>query len=237
LIETYGDRYGWFGETLGNINYRNGGPIRLVNPDLGIAYLVDLLQQGHNLLPFCGCANYETCHRHLVIEMLQKLLPDLVVIQPDQVERPDMLKCMSVRQPWAWLITHTETLVELGLPAKEIENRGQSTAYRGDLLIHTGKAVDEDLFSAGQLTRWYWQHKFGNAGEALYEAMPKHKDDYPRGAIVGRAKLTGVVIASPSPWFNGPYGLVLAEAQALSPINYPGQLRIFDVPASLLTKE
>jgi hypothetical protein len=169
--------------------------------------------------------------------MLQNHLPDLVVIQPDQVERPGMLKCMSVRQPWAWLITHPLVLAELGLPAKEIENRGQSTAYRGNLLIHTGKAVDEDLISRGRLTRWYWQRKFGHAGEALYEAMPKTSDDYPRGAIVGRAELTGVVTDSPSLWFHGPYGLVLAEAQAISPIHYPGQIKIFDVPASLLTKE
>jgi hypothetical protein len=234
LIDAYGDRYGWFGETLGNVNYKNGGPIRLANPVEGIAYLVDLLQQSHNLLLLCGCAHYETCHRRIVVELLQERLPDLEVLQPDQVERPGMLKCISTRQPWAWLITHPQILVELGIPVKDIENRGQSTSYRGDLLIHTGKVVDEDLFSAGRLTHWYWQRKFGHAGEALYDAMPKRLDDYPRGAIVGRAELTDVVVKSNSLWFNGPYGLVLSHAVALSPIAYPGQLKIFDVPVSVV---
>jgi hypothetical protein len=97
LIETYGDRYGWFGQTLGNVNYSNSGPIRLANPVPGIASLVDLLQQGHNLLLLCGCACYHMCHRRLVTEMLQQVIPDLVVIQPDQIERPGMLKCLSRR--------------------------------------------------------------------------------------------------------------------------------------------
>src|SRR5216110_3136501 len=111
LVDTYGECYGWFGETLGNVNYNNDGPIRLANPGPGIACLADLLHQGHNLLLFCGCARYEICHRRLVVDLLQKHLPDLQVIHPDQVERPGMLKCISTRQPWAWLITHPSVMV------------------------------------------------------------------------------------------------------------------------------
>jgi hypothetical protein len=194
------------------------------------------LQAGRNLLLMCGCAHYEQCHRRVVVELLQERLPDLEVIQPDTLELPGMLKCISIRQPWAWIITHPDLLTELGLPVKDIENRGQSTTYRGNILIHTGKAIDLDLFPTGQLSGWYWQWKFGDAGGALYDALPKHKDDYPRGAIVGHAILSDVVTKSPNPWFNGPYGLVLSHARALAPIAYPGQIKIFDVPASVLAR-
>ena len=82
----------------------------------------------------------------------------------------------------------------------------------------------------------YWEGKFGETGKALYAAMPKHRDDYPRRAIVGCVLLTDVLVASPDPWFVGPYGLLLANAAAIAPISYPGQLRLFDVPASLIEK-
>ncbi len=236
LGETYGKRYGWFGETLGNVNYKTDGPIKLVSPKSGIAYLAGLLQQGYNLLPFCGCANYETCHRSKVIDLLKLAVPEVEVIFPDQITHPGTVKSISIRQPWAWLICHPEVLKACQLPVKAIENRDWTTAYRGPLYIQAGTAVDASLFDSrsGRLESWYWEHKWGLAGKALYAALPKHKDDYPRRAIVGQAQLSDVVTASPDPWFVGPYGLLLANAAAIAPISYPGQLRLFDVPASLV---
>ena len=140
------------------------------------------------------------------------------------------LKCLSIRQPWAWLITHPEIVRACHLPIKDIENREWTSGYRGYLLIHTGAALDTDLFSpTGQLEGWYWKRAFGSAGEALFAAMPRLARDYPRRAIVGEARLTRVVTSSINPWFHGPYGLVLSEAAALVPIAYRGQLKIFDV--------
>ncbi len=239
LIETYGERYGWFGETLGNLNFKSGGPIKLVNPEPGIAHLADLLQQGYNLLPFCGCANYHTCHRSEVIDLLQRAVPEIEVIFPDQIEHAGTVKAISIRQPWAWLITHPQTLRDCKLPIKDLENRDWTPGYRGPLYIQAGTAVDGSLFDpkSGKLETWYWERKFSTAGQALYAAMPKHKDDYPRRAIVGQATLTDVVTASRNPWFNGPYGLVLADAQTITPISYPGSFKIFDIPATVLGAE
>jgi len=99
LLRAYGNRYRWFGETLGNLHYKTGGPITLVNPERGIALLADLLHQGYNLLPFCGCASYKTCHRRQVIDLLRLCVPEIEVIQPDQVARPGKVKCISIQQP------------------------------------------------------------------------------------------------------------------------------------------
>jgi hypothetical protein len=237
LIETYGERYGWFGETLGNINYKSGGPILLANPKPGIAHLADLLQQGYNLLPFCGCASYEKCHRREVITLLQQAVPDSEIIFPDQIAHTGMVKCLSIRQPWAWLICHPQALQECAIPIKNLENREWTSGYRGPLYIQAGTAVDGSLFDprSGTLEAWYWERKFGKqAGQALFTSMPRHKDDYPRRAIVGQAQLTDIVTMSRNPWFNGPYGLVLSNAQAITPISYPGQFKIFEIPASIL---
>jgi rhodanese-related sulfurtransferase len=236
LIEAYEYRYGWFGETLGNLNYKNGGPITLANPVRGIASLVDLLQQGHNLLLLCGCAHYQTCHRRVVAELLQQALPELTLIHPDQLAAPGILKCLSIRQPWAWLITHPEALRAAQVPIKDLENRDWTSSYRGTLYIHASNTLDTALFErrTGQLDRWHWQRKLGSAGATLYQAMPKHRDDYPRKAIVGLADFTGILTSSENPWFNGPYALQLAGARSLTPISYPGSLKIFEVPAQTL---
>jgi hypothetical protein len=236
LLETYGERYRWFGETLGNLHYKTGGPNTLVNSEPGIASLADLLRQGYNLLPFCGCASYETCHRRQVIDLLRLSVPEIAVLQPDQVEYPGTVKCLSIRQPWPWLICHPEVLKACQLPPKTIENREWTPGYRGPLYIHAGANVDANLFDrrSGNLESEYWERTFGEAGKALYATMPKHRDDYPRRAIVGCAQLTDVLIASRDPWFVGPYGLRLSNAAAIAPISYPGQLRLFDVPVHLI---
>jgi hypothetical protein len=145
-----------------------------------------------------------------------------------------MMKCLSIQQPWSWLITNPDILTACNIPIKNIENRSWATDWRGDLLLHAGVTVDGDLFTKGQLDYEYWEYKFGRAGTMLYAAMPHRKEDYQRGAIVGRATLNDVVTGSESPWFNGPYGFVLENAMPIAPIAYKGALKIFDVPASLL---
>ena len=237
LVEAYGTRYGWFGETLGNANYRTGGPVHLINPQPGIAHLVELLHQGYRLLLVCGCRDYEQCHRRQVVELLHQAIPELQVIHPEQVSHPGTRRCLSIRQPWSWLITHPEVLATYGLPVKDLENRDWTTSYRGELYIHAGAAVEASLFDprTGSLDAWYWKRKWGHdAGHALHAAMPQHKDDYPRKALVGLAQLTDVVTVSQNPWFNGPYGLVLSQIQAISPISCLGSLKIFEVPATLI---
>jgi hypothetical protein len=46
------------------------------------------------------------------------------------------MKILSIRQPWAYLITRG---------SKNIENRGWPTNYRGPVLIHASLKIDKQL--------------------------------------------------------------------------------------------
>ncbi len=48
-----------------------------------------------------------------------------------------------------------------------------------------------------------------------------------RGAIIGKADLIDCVDNHPSPWFEGPYGFVLANPKRIKPISCKGRLKIF----------
>ena len=64
--------------TLGNINYRSGGPIRLASPMQGLDELGSRLHLKSVVL-LCGCANVEVCHRKDVAEMAQSRWPSVLV--------------------------------------------------------------------------------------------------------------------------------------------------------------
>lgn len=234
LKARYGKRYLWI-KDLGNVNYFNHGPIQIANPEVGIPRVVSGVEQGYTLILLCTCTRYESCHRKVIVELLQKALLNVEVVHPVRAESSNTLHCLSIRQPWVWLITHPEVLVACNIPIKDIENRDWTTNMRGDLLLHAGVSVDTDLFHRGKLDQSYWVYKFGRAGAALYAAMPQMKGDYPCGGIVGRARLTEVLEDDVSPWFNGPYGFRLVDAQAFeSLIPYRGALKIFNVPTSVI---
>lgn len=240
LCERYEERYGWFGQTLGNLNYNTGGPIQLANPGPGIARLAALLEEGYDLILLCACRNYEECHRHTVVDLLASRYPPLLIMQPDQIVPTGMCKCLSIRQPWAYLLTHPEILQEVQLPTKTLENRTWSTAFRGQILIHAGSTPDEDLFEntrEKRLDHWYWSQQFGQPGERLANLLPQRLTDYPRRALVGRARLVDVITRSTSPWFIGPYAFQLEQLKTITPISYAGQLKLFDVPVSLLAQD
>lgn len=124
-----------------------------------------------------------------------------------------MIPCISILQPYAWLIVH-------GI--KPVENRTWRTTYRGRILIHAGvrysKGDHADHAVLGQRHGIAWPAR---------EAMV--------GGIVGEAVLTDCVTEHPSEWFNGPFGFVMAQPRAYPRlIPYRGQLSIFGVPESVL---
>jgi hypothetical protein len=123
-----------------------------------------------------------------------------------------------------------------GIVPKDVENRNWTSDYRGPLLIHTGRNVDPDLFDRqGRLDHWYLQSTFGSAGLHLRDRMPQLADDYPRGAIIGQARLSDVVTRMGGPWFVGHYGFVLKDVRVFEqPVLYPGSLGLFDVPLELV---
>jgi uncharacterized protein (DUF488 family) len=73
LIERWGDRYIHLPE-LGNLHYkpedREKG-IKLANPEQGLHDLETyVLRAGYTAVVMCACKSYETCHRHVVCELI-----------------------------------------------------------------------------------------------------------------------------------------------------------------------
>jgi hypothetical protein len=118
------------------------------------------------------------------------------------------IRVLSIRQPWAWLITS-------GL--KKIENRTWTTNYRGPVLIHAGQRwADESIESI----------------EKRFDVtIPR---DLPRGGVVGIAGLCGVITHSGDMYFSGPYGFVLVGARRLPYMPAKGALGLRLAPAALV---
>jgi hypothetical protein len=224
LQEKYGKRYRWAGRYLGNKNFK-GGPIVIADPGTGIRGLRTYLNEGHSLVLLCACAEYSTCHRKDVVELLQKAMPEVEVVHPDAMVPEDSIPCLSIQQPWSYLIVHGH---------KDIENRDWSTNYRGPLLIHAGAKIDGEWFQVRGDPEPGKLHSYMACRYGLKDIMPEHKSLYPTRAIVGVVDLVDVVEDSESHWFCGEYGFVLANARPMEPIPYRGALKLFPVPKSVV---
>ena len=129
------------------------------------------------------------------------------------------MKCLSIRQPWAWAIIHTGT---------DVENRSWITRHRGPLLIHSGISLDTQWESACELI------------QSVSGLVVPPKSEMLRGGIVGAADLVDVASefegeAFDSPWWLGPCGLLLANQRALPFFPLRGQLGLFEAPSEALT--
>ena len=123
-----------------------------------------------------------------------------------------MTPCISILQPYAWLVVHR---------IKPVENRTWATKFRGRILIHAGKNYPKGEYAddAESFSRRYGK------------GYPRREDMI--GRIVGEATITDCATEHPSEWFNGPYGFVLADAVAFEePIPMRGMLGIFGVTDS-----
>jgi hypothetical protein len=107
------------------------------------------------------------------------------------------MKALSIRQPWCHHI-----LVD----GKDVENRDWATRFRGEVLIHAGKAFDGPIRDYPEFAH------------------------LPRGGIVGVVEIVDCVSACGSEWFCGDYGFVLRNARVLPFIPCRGALGFFDVP-------
>ena len=119
------------------------------------------------------------------------------------------LRCLSVRQPWAWMITTC---------GKDVENRTWQTRYRGPVLLHAGVSASEMSVPA----------------LADYAARMPRENAF--GGIVGYAEITDCVAASDSKWFFGPFGFVLAGARPLPFVACKGALNFFRPPVDVLER-
>ena len=126
-----------------------------------------------------------------------------------------MLKALSVRQPWAWLIVHA---------GKNIENRRWKSKYRGGLLIHAPDGMTRKEYDHAAL----WLEE-----KNLAISLPEYSS-LVRGAILGECTVTDWVSASSSPWFVGSYGAILSERKAyLEPVPCKGKLGIWEIPKEI----
>jgi hypothetical protein len=114
------------------------------------------------------------------------------------------VKALSIQQPWAWLIVNGH---------KDIENRDWPTRFRGHVLVHAGKKIDEQAI------------------EYIRRAHPEISlpDNFETGGIVGAVTIHGCVTASESKWFFGEYGFLLKDAERIPFRPCRGQLGFFEV--------
>lgn len=234
LKQQFRDRYVPVLE-LGNLNYK-GGPIRIANPIQGIDRLVKGLNKGYRLVVLCGCRDYDGCHRKTAVELLKGTMPDVEVLQPDEVTSSDMGKTISIMQPWFWVIMNGKLLQEHGIPPKLIENRTWTTKYRGPVFLRAG-SFDNEFFERGKLGSslvWYAFSRMVGDDHArkLYELMPKSKSEYLSGGVAGQCNLVDVL-----DWHDDgdwkaweQYGLVLSGIEEIPFVSVKGAFKLFEIP-------
>lgn len=128
---------------------------------------------------------------------------------------------LSIRQPWAAVIIGG---------CKDVENRTWQTKVRGPVLIHAGQAkIDEDDWDF--VKEILAENKLRCGHPALTEAGEPWpmKDQLPKGGIVGMAEIVNCVTDMESPWFFGPFGLVLKNVKPLPFFKCKGALGFFRV--------
>lgn len=121
------------------------------------------------------------------------------------------MKCLTVRQPWAWLLMHG---------TKDIENRDWPTRHRGLIAIHAAKGMT--------IREWSEAVEFvSKIDPFLANAIPTPRD-LVRGSIIGTMNLRACVTESDSEWFAGKYGFVMSNPQPCDPILVKGALGLWE---------
>lgn len=145
----------------------------------------------------------------------------------NRIQAGDLMKAISVKQPWATLIAHG---------FKDIENRTWMTRQRGTVLIHASKGMtlnewDHAMEFAAPMLRAAME--LDPTLEAKMDALLGFKEQQ-RGGIVGVVDIVDSVRSSPSPWYMGEVGFVLANARPLPFTPYKGALGFFEVPDAIV---
>ncbi len=125
------------------------------------------------------------------------------------------LPCLSVRQPWAWLIVNGW---------KNVENRTWPTKVRGRIAIHTSSRMTLDDYHACRIFM---------RGHGMDVELP-HPHELKLGGIVGITTLLDCVQSHPSEWFTGPWGFVLDDSAPSEFIPSKGRLGFFHVTDAMV---
>ncbi len=115
------------------------------------------------------------------------------------------MKALTIRQPWA-------SLIMAGI--KDVENRGWSTGYRGELAIYAGRAVDRSALAA----------------HAHLLSLEAPGDVLPAGGVLGTVQLLDVVTDHQSPWAEaGSWNWILSDPEPFTaPVPAVGRLRLWN---------
>lgn len=125
----------------------------------------------------------------------------------------NVMKCLSVRQPWAWLLVHGW---------KNIENRTWYAGVRGRVLIHAGKTMTRDEYQACRL--------FMECKGMTVPGFPEfNSPELSKGGIVGSVEILDCVTRHHSEWFEGPYGFICDLGTPMPFIPCRGALGFFEV--------
>lgn len=139
---------------------------------------------------------------------------------------------LSIRQPWAWLITNA---------GKRCENRTWSTRYRGPIYIHAAKGMKREEYES---VAYWWAHQFpGRRPLQTYPALPP-AESLARGGIVGKCEIIDCIRSQYAlplgvtreradryivPWWQGPVGIILAKVQPIEFVACKGKLGLFEL--------
>lgn len=120
------------------------------------------------------------------------------------------VKCLSIRQPWAWLIANGH---------KNFENRLWSTSYRGPCCIHAAKSM----------TRKEWEVAEAFAQRILGASfILPDPENLQYGGIIAVANITEMVPAEhlqePQGWLTGPWGWRLENVKEVEFVPLRGAL-------------
>lgn len=119
--------------------------------------------------------------------------------------------CLSIRQPWAWLIVNGH---------KDVENRDWVTPFRGRILIHAG------VYYGPRIHKTY-----AAVIRSAYDLELPPLDQIPLGGIVGAATITDCVRDHTSRWKTpDSWAFVLKNARTLPFVPLKGMLGVFNVP-------
>ncbi|WP_051864904.1 ASCH domain-containing protein [Streptosporangium roseum] len=126
----------------------------------------------------------------------------------------EQLPALTIRQPWAWAITHG---------TKRIENRTWTTQHRGPLAIHAGTRIDR-----GALDDMRIRGTAHNLGQA--------RPDYELGAVIAVAQLVHIHSCTRglcSIWSaHGQHHWELTDIRPLAePVPCKGRLGLWPLPA------
>lgn len=126
---------------------------------------------------------------------------------------PDI--ALSVRQPWAWAIIHA---------GKDIENRSWSPMMAVRRHTPVGKRIC--IHAAQGMTKAEYEDAAELINRIGSQPCPL-PHELIRGAVIGTVGIADRVRSHGSPWFFGPFGIVLASPEPIIPIRATGELGWF----------